>query len=388
MAASLEDVSRRDKLGLIAEWMDPHASLLKRFYFFYYPFDSTVEMYDVKRNRIFLRRTRVENLNFGDIYVGNYITIFSRQLKLVDYANTMTKRLLGTKMMKTFALIKPDGVEKKSKILQILLSNGFTIINLRMLKLSDALSEKLLEHEKSAPKFLELQTHLRSGASIAMELVGENAVDRLKKIAGPIDPNVAKVQEPSSIIALFGFDEIHNSFYYAPSVSIAAKQTQVIFENEKILKAESDIQTVVLQDSTCCVVKPHAVKEGKLGEIMSEIEKKGFKITAMQMLHMNTANTEEFYEIYKGVLMEYTDMVQELTSGTCVAMEITGPYGKDTPSHFRAFVGPSDPDIARKLRPDTLRAYFGRDKVRNAVHASDLPSDGILEVEYFFKVLA
>lgn len=39
---------------------------------------------------------------------------------------------------------------------------------------------------------------------------------------------------------------------------------------------------------------------------MSEIEKKGFKITAMQMLHMNTANTEEFYEIYKGVLMEYT----------------------------------------------------------------------------------
>lgn len=56
-----------------------------------------------------------------------------------------------------------------------------------------------------------------------MELVGENAVDRLKKIAGPIDPNVAKVQEPSSIIALFGFDEIHNSFYYAPSVSVAAK---------------------------------------------------------------------------------------------------------------------------------------------------------------------
>uniref|UniRef100_A0A224XRR5 Putative nucleoside diphosphate kinase-containing protein n=1 Tax=Panstrongylus lignarius TaxID=156445 RepID=A0A224XRR5_9HEMI len=386
MAASLEDVSRRDKLGLIAEWMDPHASLLRRFYFFFYPYDSTIEMYDVKRNRIFLRRTRVENLNFGDIYVGNYITIFSRQVKLVDYANLMTKRLLGMKMMKTFALITPDGIENMSKILQILLSNGFIIINLRMLKFTDNIAENLLEDEKNCPTYLELKTHLQSGASIAMELVGENAVDRLKKIAGPKDPKVARNEEPSSIIALMGFDEVHNSFYYSPSVSVAAKQTQLTFANEQTLK-NPETQTVLLQDSTCCVVKPHAVKEGKLGDILSEIEKKGFKITAMQMFHMNAANTEEFYEIYKGVLAEYTDMVQELTSGTCVAMEITGPYGKDTPLHFRAFVGPSDPDIARKLRPDTLRAHFGKDKVHNAVHASDLPTDGILEVEYFFKVI-
>ena len=39
------------------------------------------------------------------------------------------------------------------------------------------------------------------------------------------------------------------------------------------------------------------------------------------------------------------------------------------------------------LRPKTLRAQHGLDKVMNAVHCSDLAEDGQLEVEYFFRIL-
>jgi nucleoside diphosphate kinase len=37
-------------------------------------------------------------------------------------------------------------------------------------------------------------------------------------------------------------------------------------------------------------------------------------------------------------------------------------------------------ELARKLRPNTLRARFGKTKVQNAVHCTDLPEDGLLEV--------
>ena len=48
-------------------------------------------------------------------------------------------------------------------------------------------------------------------------------------------------------------------------------------------------------------------------------------------------------------------------------------------SAFREFVGPHDPEIGRHIRENTLRAKFGVDRVKNAVHCTDLPEDGILE---------
>lgn len=40
-------------------------------------------------------------------------------------------------------------------------------------------------------------------------------------------------------------------------------------------------------------------------------------------------------------------------------------------------------DIARQLRPHTIRARYGKNKVQNAVHVTDLPEDALLEVKKF-----
>ena len=54
---------------------------------------------------------------------------------------------------------------------------------------------------------------------------------------------------------------------------------------------------------------------------------------------------------------------------------------------FRQLCGPADPEVARVLRPNSLRARYGIDKNRNAVHCTDLQEDGTLEVNYFFQIL-
>ena len=56
-------------------------------------------------------------------------------------------------------------------------------------------------------------------------------------------------------------------------------------------------------------------------------------------------------------------MVADLTSGPSIVMEIKKDGIADIVQLFREFCGPSDPQIAQILRPNSLRARFGTDRV-------------------------
>jgi nucleoside-diphosphate kinase len=85
---------------------------------------------------------------------------------------------------------------------------------------------------------------------------------------------------------------------------------------------------------------------GQAGCIIQKIQDAGFEISALQMFHMEKANAEEFYEVYKGVVQEYASMVGELTSGPCLALEIRA---QNAVVSFREMVGPADPVSWDKL---------------------------------------
>ena len=71
--------------------------------------------------------------------------------------------------------------------------------------------------------------------------------------------------------------------------------------------------------------------------------------------HTRTFNipvTEEFMDVYKGVLPEYLPIVESLSGGPVIALEIRQ---QNAVASFRELCGPHDPEIARHLRPDTIR---------------------------------
>lgn len=110
----------------------------------------------------------------------------------------------------------------------------------------------------------------------------------------------------------------------------------------------------------------------------------GFEISAMEIFNLSRPVVEEFMSVYKGVLPEYLPLIEHLSNGPLVALEIRQ---ENAVAQFREFCGPHDPEIAKHLRPNTLRAKFGEDRVKNAVHCTDMPEDGVLEVRYFFEML-
>ena len=52
-----------------------------------------------------------------------------------------------------------------------------------------------------------------------------------------------------------------------------------------------------------------------------------------------------------------------------------------------SFIMMTTQELARLIRPNSLRALYGRTKAKNAIHCTDLLDDALLEVEYFFKIL-
>jgi nucleoside-diphosphate kinase len=138
--------------------------------------------------------------------------------------------------------------------------------------------------------------------------------------------------------------------------------------------------------TTACIIKPHIVQEGSIGEIILAITTNGFTIGNIEMISLDSRAAGSFFECYKGVFPHYSELMAHVTEGPCVFLLIRG--GSDVVDVFREFCGPPDVEIARVLRPRSLRAIFGKNKVKNAVHCTDLATDGALESQFLMQLLS
>ena len=368
-----------ERYAFIAEWYDPNASLIRRYQLLFYPADNTVEMFDIKNRRLFLKRSKCPQVKFSDLFLGAVVNIHSRQLTIADFGDDFTTKKLSSKKEKTFGLIKPDCVAKMGDILERVNKEGLIVTQLKMVQLSQKQAAEFYAEHEGKQFFSNLLEYMTQGPIVAFEIMGADAVSKWREILGPTDSSVARQEAPNSIRAQFGTDQTQNSCHGADSPESAKREADFFFGTKQKCK-----NTAKFRDSTLGIVKPHAVIEGLTGRIMKEISSAGLEVTAVQLHNIEKANAREFYEVYKGVVAEYNQMVEELSSGPCIAFEVSGTDAHGT---FRELVGPNDPEIARHLRPHTLRAKFGQDKIKNALHCTDLPDDSILEVEYFFKIL-
>jgi len=80
-----------DRFVFIVEWYDAAASLIRNYNLTFYPKQNAIEMYDLKNKRVFLKKTEMPDLTMQDLYLGSIISVFSRQLKIVEYADVFTK---------------------------------------------------------------------------------------------------------------------------------------------------------------------------------------------------------------------------------------------------------------------------------------------------------
>lgn len=113
--------------------------------------------------------------------MGAVVNVYSRQLKVIDYADEYTKSKFEVQKGKGAIVITPDAYLAAGKIINAAEEQGFTITNLKMAKLSRQEAERVLESGRGKSNFNDLAAHLSSDLVVAVELLTENCISRIQE---------------------------------------------------------------------------------------------------------------------------------------------------------------------------------------------------------------
>tara|TARA_Y100000768_G_scaffold26943_1_gene18145 strand:+ start:5727 stop:6134 length:408 start_codon:yes stop_codon:yes gene_type:complete len=132
---------------------------------------------------------------------------------------------------KTFAIIKPDAVENKhtGKIIDIILSKNFNIIEARLIKMQKSQAEEFYGVHKERPFFNDLVAYMCSGQSMVLWLEKDNAVKEWRNLIGATDPSEA---EEGTIRSLFAESKERNSVHGSDSNENASIEINFFFSND------------------------------------------------------------------------------------------------------------------------------------------------------------
>jgi nucleoside-diphosphate kinase len=125
------------------------------------------------------------------------------------------------------------------------------------------------------------------------------------------------------------------------------------------------------------MLKPGALQRRIAGDIISRIERKGFKIIALKLMQIPRSLAETHYAEHKEKPF-FSDLVGYVTSAPVVAMVVEG---EEAIGLLRLLCGATK---AEEALPGTIRGDFAMQTTMNIIHASDSPESAAREIGLFF----
>lgn len=137
-------------------------------------------------------------------------------------------------MEKTFAMIKPDAVQRGlvGDIIRRYEQKGLRIAAMKVMMVTDELAMKHYAEHVNKPFFPGLKDYITSGPVVALVLEGKNAVAEVRKINGATNPLEAAC---GTIRGDFAQEVGRNVVHGSDSVESAANEISIYFTPEEVL---------------------------------------------------------------------------------------------------------------------------------------------------------
>lgn len=135
-----------------------------------------------------------------------------------------------------------------------------------------------------------------------------------------------------------------------------------------------------MSEYTFGIIKPDAVRKGFAGDILSMIEKNGFRVAGLKKVRLTKEKAEGFYFVHRERPF-FNSLTDFMSEGPIMVMTLEK---ENAIADWRKLMGATNPADAEA---GTIRKTFAENIERNAVHGSDSPESAVIEIPYFFNQL-
>lgn len=131
----------------------------------------------------------------------------------------------------TLSIIKPDAVQAHhiGDVISRFETNGLTIAELKMTKLTKDQAENFYAEHKGRPFYPNLVEYMTSGPVVVMVLDGDSAVTKNRTLMGATDPKKA---DKGTLRADFGTSIEHNAVHGSDSIESAKREITFFFPSK------------------------------------------------------------------------------------------------------------------------------------------------------------
>lgn len=143
-------------------------------------------------------------------------------------------------MEKTFAMVKPDGVERGliGEVIKRIEQKGFRLVGLKMMVISEELARKHYAEHQDKSFFPELVAFITSGPVVAMVWEGNGVIAALRSMMGKTNPLEAM---PGTIRGDLAVNVSQNIIHGSDSQESAEREIALFFKPEEIVSYSRDV---------------------------------------------------------------------------------------------------------------------------------------------------
>ena len=131
-------------------------------------------------------------------------------------------------------------------------------------------------------------------------------------------------------------------------------------------------------ERTFCMIKPDGVRRGLSGEILNRLEKKGFRVVGLKLVHASAELAQAHYAEHSARPF-FPALVSFLSSGPVLALALEGP---NVILELRKMMGATNPKDAV---PGSFRGDYATTIDENVIHGSANADDAARELALWFS---